>query len=323
MIAPLALAATLAAGSSAAADLTGLWTNASLTPLARPPGVKGAATEAEAKAIVARFAAATAADLKPTDPGAPPLPATDAVSIGYNRFWMESGAALARVNGEYRTSWIVEPADGQLPLTAAGQARAREANAMSYTLTATGPESLSPNDRCLISSRGTGGPGMLNNLYNSNYQIVQTPAAVTIVVEMIHDARIVPVFPSKAAAQKGHLPAALHPWLGDSVGWWEGGTFVIETVNVDPRQGRFGPIFLSANGRVTERLSRASAGELAYAFEVEDAEYYTRPWRAEMTFRAIKGPLYEFACHEGNYAMRGVLSAARAADGSSRGAGDR
>ena len=113
-----------------------------------------------------------------------------------------------------------------------------------------------PWDRCLISSRGTGGPGMLNNLYNSNYEIVQTPGAVAILVEMVHDVRTIPLFPDKAAAQAGHGPATLHPWLGDSVGWWEGDTLVVETVNVHPEQGRTGPIYLSQQGRVTERFTR-------------------------------------------------------------------
>ncbi len=167
-----------------------------------------------------------------------------------------------------------------------------------------------PWDRCLISSRGTGGPGMLNNLYNSNYQIVQTPGAVAIVVEMVHDVRTIPLFPGKAAAQGGHGPAALHPWLGDSVGWWEGDALVVETVNVHPEQGT-GPIYLSPQGRVTERFTRVSADQIFYEFAVEDPAYYSRPWRAEMSLTARKDQIYEFACHEGNYAMSGILAGAR------------
>lgn len=319
----LAPAVLGAAPPVSAADLTGVWSNASLTYLTRAPGTPLVPSAAEAQARAARVAAGKAADQKDTDPNAPPLGQIAAIGQGYNSFWSDGGDGLAKVKGQFRGSWLVDPDDGQLPLTEAGRARAREAAATSNTLTAAGPESLAPNDRCLISSRGSGGPGMLNNIYNSNYQIVQTPGAVTIVVEMIHDARIVPVFATKAAAQAGHRPAVMHPWLGDSVGWWEGATFVIETVNVDPRQGRFGPIFLSPQARVTERLTRVSKDELFYAFEVEDAVNYTRPWKAEMTLRSIPGPIYEFACHEGNYAMRGILSAARASEGGSHGAGDR
>jgi hypothetical protein len=183
---------------------------------------------------------------------------------------------------------------------------------MSNLLTPAGPEALAPNDRCLISSRGSGGPGMLNNIYNTNYQIVQTPGAVAIVVEMIHDARIVPILPGRAAAQAAHRPAAMHPWLGDTVGWWEGDTLVMETRNVPPAQGTFGPIFLSPQATVTERLTRVSPGQILYEFAVEDPVYYTQTWRAEMSLNARKDQIYEYACHEGNYAMRGILGGARA-----------
>ena len=100
--------------------------------------------------------------------------------------------------------------------------------------------------------------------------------------------------------------------MGDSVAWWEGDALVVETLNVNPQQGRFGPIFLSPQGRVTERLTRASAGEIAYEFRVEDPVHYTRPWKAEMTLSALDGQIYEYACHEGNYAMTGILAGARA-----------
>ena len=311
-------AETLPRAADGHLDLTGVWSNASLTQLNRAPGAPLVASEAEARARAARAAAGKAADAKPTDPNAGDLGQAPIVAQGYNAFWVDNGDGLARVKGQFRTSWIVEPASGQLPLTDAARRLAREAAAMSGNQSAAGPEALSPNDRCIIASRGSGGPGMLNNVYNSNYQIVQTPGAVAIVVEMIHDARIVPVFPDKAAAQAHHRPAAMSPWLGDSVGWWEGDTLVIETIDVDPRQGRFGPIFLSPQARVTERLTRASASQIFYAFQVEDPVNYTQTWRAEMSLNALGAPLYEFACHEGNYAMRGVLGAARASEAQSR-----
>src|SRR5262249_26867290 len=153
----------------------------------------------------------------------------------------------------------VDPPDGQLPLTPEGRRRIAEARRFSQAAdTPPGPESLEPWDRCIISSRGSGGPGMLNNIYYSNYQIVQTRDFVTVVIETVHDAPAIPVFPTRAAAQAGHGPAALHPWLGDSTGWWEGPTFVVETVNVNAEQGRAGPIFLTPQGRVTERLTRVA-----------------------------------------------------------------
>jgi hypothetical protein len=299
------------------ADLSGLWSNASATLLQRPAGVATLKlTEAQARAFADAnpMVRAFAGRGEPTNPADGPPREDDVASTPGNAFWLDPGTSAGRVRGEYRSSWIVEPADGRLPLTQAGRLRAREAPAITNRQDPSGPEDLAPNDRCLIASRGSGGPGMLNNIYNSNYQIVQTPRAVVIVVEMIHDARIIPIFPSKAAAQAGHQPAVLAPWLGDSVGWWEGDTLAVETVNVNPQQGRFGPIFLSPQGRVTEHLTRASPSEIDYAFEVEDPVHYTRPWRAEMTLNALKGQIYEYACHEGNYGISGVLAGARAAE---------
>ena len=316
LLATLFVAATAqAAGAPRAADghadLTGVWSNGSLTQLQRGPGTPLIAPEAAARQRAAAVANRKAADAKPSDFNDGLLDQRS-TAVGVNSFWGDAGDSLGFVKGTWRNSWIVEPADGQMPLSDAGRARARAAPAMSQLLTPAGPEALAPNDRCLISSRGSGGPGMLNNIYNTNYQIVQTPGSVAIVVEMIHDARIVPVFAGRAAAQAGHKPAALRPWLGDSVGWWEGDTLVIETLNVPEAQGTFGPIFLSAKGRVTERLTRASARQILYEFSVEDPVYYTRPWRAEMSLNARKDQIYEYACHEGNYAMRGILGGARA-----------
>ncbi|MGH6966916.1 MAG: hypothetical protein ACREE0_20740 [Phenylobacterium sp.] len=298
------------------ADLSGAWSNASATQLQRPAGVPLKLTEAQARAFADAnpMVRAFTGRGEPTNPadGAPRV--DDVASTPGNAFWLDPGTSAGRVRGEYRSSWIVEPTDGRLPLTQAGLARAREAPAITNRQDPSGPEDLAPNDRCLIASRGSGGPGMLNNIYNSNYLIVQTPGAVVIVVEMIHDARIIPIFPGKAAAQAGHQPAALASWLGDPVGWWDGDTLVVETTNVALQQGRFGPIFLSPQGRVTERLTRASPAEIDYAFQVEDAVYYTQPWRAEMTLNALKEPIYEYACHEGNYALPNVLAGARASE---------
>ena len=310
----LALAAALSASPVVAAgDLTGIWSNTSLTLLTRPLGTPLVVSEADARGRAQRIANALAADLRPTDPkaGAPP---PGSIGQPVDSFWSAAGDIYARINSQYRASWIVEPADGQLPLTTAGKARAAAAALTRSRLDPTGPEHLAPNDRCLIASRGSGGPGMLNNIYNNYYQIVLTPEAAVIVIEMVHDARIVPIFSSKAAAQASHGPPVLQRWLGDSTGWWEGQTLVVETTNVNAQQGAFGPIYLSAKGRVTERFTRESADRIAYEFTVEDAIYYTRLWRAEMSLNATKDPIYEFACHEGNYAMSGILGGARAVE---------
>jgi len=297
-------------------DLSGVWSNASLTWLERPANLKGATlTEAEARALAAAdpLKRAAEADARPSDPNAGPPPA-GALGSAHSAVFLDAGSAFARIKGEYRTSWIVDPADGRLPLTELGRTRAREAAVTSRRLDPIGPEHLAPNDRCLIGSRGSGGPGMLNNIYNSNYQFVQAPDALVVVIEMGFGTRAIPIFEDKAAAQAAHRPAALNLWMGDSVAWWEGDALVVETVNVNPQQGRFGPIFLSEQGRVTERLTRTSAKEIAYEFQVEDPVYYTRAWKAEMVLTALGGQIYEYACHEGNYAMRGILGGARAAE---------
>jgi hypothetical protein len=293
-------------------DLNGVWTNASVTQLNRPASTpKLVVTEAEAQAIAkgSPMVRRAEVDSKPSNL-ADGLLNDRNTDAGYNAFWMDPGMTLAKVNGEYRTSWVVEPANGQVPLTDLARARAR-ASAARQRNPPRGPEDMAPNDRCLIGSRGSGGPGMLNNLYNNTYQIVQTKDAVAIWIEMVHDVRTIPIFASKAAAQASHRPAALQLWLGDSVAWWEGEALVVETTNVNPEQGAYGPIFLSDRGRVTERFKR-TGGQIFYAFEVEDPVYYTGPWRAEMSLNALDAQVYEFACHEGNYAMTGMLAGARA-----------
>ena len=301
-------------------DFSGVWTNASVTRLTRPPGVVEltiGAAEARARARSNPMVRNLEADAAPSEVSDRPPSVGD--PGGYNAFWLDPGRSYAQVKGEFRTSWIVEPADGQLPLSEAGRERVRLAGAFARRAdTPADPEALEPWDRCLIGSRGSGGPGMLNNLYNSNYQIVQTPRAVAIVVEMIHDVRAIPLFRDKAAAQAGHGPSVLQPWFGDSTGWWEGDTLVVETLNAKAEQGRAGPLFLTPQGRVTERFTRAARGEILYEFQVEDATYYTRPWRAEMSLTALKDQLFEYACHEGNYALADILHGVRAAEGSAR-----
>jgi hypothetical protein len=314
LAAPLLIAAAPPGPADGHPDLTGVWTNASITHLTRPRAADPlVVSPAEAAAIASGnpMVRRIAADAKPSNLNQDILADGD-TGAGYNMGWIDPGQTLARVNGQYRTSWIVDPADGQLPLSAAGRKLIAASAATHRTELAEGPEALMPWDRCLISSRGSGGPGMLNNIYNSNYQIVQTPGAVAIVVEMVHDVRNIPVFATKAAAQAGHGPAVLHPWLGDSVGWWEGATLVVETVNVNPEQGAAGPLYLSPGGKVTERFTRTSSDQITYEFAVEDPAYYSRPWRAEMSLNARKDLIYEYACHEGNEGLAGVLSGARA-----------
>ena len=294
--------------------LAGVWTNASVTNLQRPPGVtKLVVTRAEAEALVKAnpFQRLIEADNEPSDLSDNLLDDKNA-DRGYNAFWVDPGNFLASINGEYRTSWIVEPANGQMPLSDAGRELLKKARAERDTHLYAGPEALPLPERCLIAFSGASGPGMLNPMYNNNYQIVQTPQSVMILVEMVHDARIIPIAKDKATAQASHRPANLGLWFGDPVGWWEGDTLVVETTNVRREQARQGPIYLSEQGKVIERFSRASPDQLNYEFTVEDPTYYSQPWRAEMSFNARKENMYEYACHEGNYAMEGILAGARA-----------
>ncbi|MDZ4760144.1 MAG: hypothetical protein SGJ21_03635 [Alphaproteobacteria bacterium] len=306
-------------------DFTGIWTNASLTPLARARGVdKLVVSEAEAKKIAASTGLAGIAADDPdfnrnttySDPskGAPEKGGQDFGLKGYDAFWVTPGDTLAKVKGEYRTSNIVDPPSGQIPYKdPAGVMRKQIA---SFTRYATGndpyegPEATAISERCLIGFGGTGGPGMLSVLYNNNYQFVLTESHLMILVEMAHDVRAIPIFASSAAARASHRPETIKPWLGDSVAWWEGDTLVAETRNVHPLQAENGSFPLSPKAKVTERFTRAGEQEIFYEFTVDDPDTYTRPWKAELTFYP-QTRLYEYACHEGNYGMEGILAGAR------------
>jgi hypothetical protein len=332
-----ALAFGMLAGSAGAQtpaahkpDFSGVWTNASLTSLTRPRGVDElVAPKAEAEKIAASTPIAGVApedaDLgRYSDPskGAPKKGAADFGLKGYNAFWVSPGTSLALVKGQYRTSYIVDPANGQLPYKHPEAIRRERAAGATRYLTGVGgnegPEAASLAERCLIGFGGTGGPGMVSVLYNNTYRFVQTPHDLMILVEMDHDARIIPLFASAAEARRHHKPDAIKPWLGDSVGWWEGDTLVVETINVRPIEGRAGPFVLSPEGKVTERFSRAEDGSIFYQFTVDDPATYTQPWTAELSFRPSPGRVYEYACHEGNYALKDILAGARLKEAAAR-----
>lgn len=294
-------------------DLSGVWSNASVTNLTRPFGVtKLVVSRAEAEVLVKAnpFQRLIEAEAGPSDLNDDLLKDGNS-DRGYNAFWIDPGHFLASVKGEYRTSWIVEPATGQMPLSEEGRKRIAAERAARQEKLFHGPEALPLSERCLIGFTGSGGPGMLNTIYNSNYQIIQTPKTVIIVVEMVHDARVIPIHKDRATALAAHKPAAIQPWLGDSVGWWEGDALIVHTINVHPEQRKTGPIYLSDQGSVTERFTRYSPEQIFYEFAVDDPVYYTQRWRAEMSFNARAEPLYEYACHEGNYAMENILRGAR------------
>ena len=311
--APAAKPWTTPRTSTGKPDLTGVWSNASVTSLTRAPGASALVVgEAEAAKLAKDSPFQKLADAEEGPSNLNDNLLKDGNNDrGYNTFWIDPGKSLASVKGQYRTSWIVAPSNGQLPLSEAGRKLLGDYRAERAKHLFAGPEFLAVSERCLIGFTGAGGPGMLNTIYNNNYQIVQTPDAVVIDVEMVHDARVIPLFKDKASALAHHRPAAMSLWLGDSVGWWDGDTLTIDTVNVNPEQGLTGPIYLSDKGRVTERFTRVSAGQILYEFQVDDPVYYTQSWRAEMGLNARKERVFEYACHEGNYAMAGILGGAR------------
>ncbi|MEX1032342.1 MAG: hypothetical protein WDZ30_03190 [Cellvibrionaceae bacterium] len=290
-------------------SLQGIWTNVSVTDLQRKEGVdKLVLTPQEAAEIEGRdfYNIRIREDAKPNseEESNTLLDGSDLLSGGgYNAFWVDPGETHGVVKGEIRSSWIIDPADGRIPFSEQGRAKLAERRA-ERERSNDGPEGRTLSDRCLIGFGGTGGPPMLNVLYNNTYQIVQTPDHIMILVEMVHDARIIPIGDQ-------HRPEELYQWLGDSVAHWEGDTLVVETVNWNPWQGRRGPVYMSEKGKVVERFTRYSDNEILYEFTVEDPEYYSQVWHGEMTFIENEGPVYEYACHEGNIALPGILQGAR------------
>jgi len=264
-----AVMATAPATAQTHPDFTGTYTNASLTPLARSAANKSlVVSKEEAVRIVAGtpvlgFNNGGKQDAKVTvDPktGAPSKGGSDFGTAAYNTFWVSPGESLAVVKGEYRTSGIVDPPNGQVPYKdAAAVMKSRAAGFQRYVTGIggnAGPEDTNLAERCLLGFSQTGGPGMLSALYNNNYEFVQTKDALLIVVEMDHDARIVPIFESEAKAKASHKPNVIKPWLGDSVGWWEGDTLAFETINLHPQQQPAGAFPLTDKGKVTERLTK-------------------------------------------------------------------
>ena len=322
-LAPGALADDVPSPAIVRPDFTGVWTNASLTPLSRARGVSGLVVSKEeadriAKATaVAGVAPEEAGNEDYVDPnlGAPEKGGRDFGLKGYNSFWVAPGETLALVKGQYRTSNIVDPPNGQLPhRDPAAVAKAQTAGFIRYVTgndPYEGPESTELSERCLIGFGGTGGPGMLSVLYNNTYQFVQTDDHLMILVEMAHDARVIPIFKDAGTAKASHKPDVIKPWLGDSVGWWEGEALMVETINVNPLQAEANPFPLSAKAKVTERFTRAADNEIFYEFRVEDPDSYTQPWKAELSFHPTSGRVYEYACHEGNYGLSGILAGAR------------
>jgi hypothetical protein len=278
-------------------DLQGMWTNATATPLERPKALEGkqVLTDEELAERDRQVARENSTDNAPLagNPGS------------HNEFWRERGR-LGK-----RTSLLVDPPDGKLPpLTPEGQKAQTQLAEARKTRPADGPESRSLFERCI--TRGLPG-AMMGNFYNHNYHILQTPGYVVISVEMIHDARIIPL------DGRPHLSQQIRQWLGDSRGRWEGNTLIVETTNfnnISDRaiNGMLGVVMFgtSATARVIERFTRLDADTIDYQVTVDDPATYTQPWTAAVPMTKLQGTLFEFACHEGNYGMAGILAGHRA-----------
>ena len=317
----LTFSAASTAGAADKRDLTGTWTNASETTLERPAGVTALevfAEEAKRIAATRMSVGRTQAEkaIVKTDNKAPPTPGDkDFGVVAYDAAWTAPGEGLNKVNGKYRTSHIIDPADGHIPYIDPAKFKKIAADRQVAYNTGKGPydgpEQAGVGERCILGFGGTGGPGMLHGSYNNNYQFVLTKDHLAIDVEMAHDMRIIPIYATAQKAKASHGP--INRWLGDSVGWWQGDTLVVESLHVPAMEGSFGPIALSSQAKVTEYLTRNGPKEIHYKFTVEDPVNYTRPWTAELTFQPINA-IYEYACAEGNYGLEGMLAGARAKD---------
>jgi len=305
-------------------DLQGDWTNATLTQIQRPPGLSAVLSPEAIAAMEGGMADFLSERYEDSDPdrGAPPVGGVrtgnalwDAAGGGtgaYNYFWIDPGERVAVFNGEPRGSLVTFPEDGRIPeLTAAGRqqraavfARTREFGQYDN------PENRPLAERCLMSFGSNAGPPMLPNyFYNNNYTIVQTPDHVMILTEMVHDVRIIRL------GDRRPLPDDVRPWMGDSWGHWAGDTLVVETTNLPAKQ-LFGYALTFPGGspdfKVIERFTRADEVTMNYEFTIIDPVTYTSEWGGEVPFKRLSGDVYEYACHEANYAMENVLRGARA-----------
>jgi len=314
-------------------DLQGIYDLGTMTPLERLPGDPPFLSKEQAKALERKEATRRGKDDEPSRPDRPAPPVGGDTSApksffealeklgggpvgGYNRYWLDQGRAYTIVDGQIRTSLVIEPADGHIPPY---NATARKRLAIPQTPTSDAgenqnragveppsafdnPEQRPLGERCLLGFGSTSGPPALPDyFYNELHQIVQTRDSIMILTEMVHDARIV-----RMNAQ--HLPQNIRRWMGDSVGHWEGQTLVIDTTNFNDKTRFRGA---TENLHVVERLRRVDDQTLLYRFTVEDPDTWDRPWTGEYTWPATNKPIYEYACHEGNYALGDVLRGAR------------
>jgi hypothetical protein len=295
-------------------DISGVWDFRTLTPLQRPEDQEAEIDETRAAEIeAAAVERARVADL-PSDPEERRLEAGGEVG-GYNNFWFDRGATVV---DDLRTSLIVDPPNGRLPETHPGLEHKTLGDdkpidrPVRLRVGGIGLDSYEDRglaERCLLGFNA--GPPITPGGYNQNIQIFQSANHVAILNEMVHDARIVPL------DGRPHLPDSVRQWMGDSRGYWKGDTLVVETKNFSDLVSSFSRDVFSSVGNaremhVTERFRRVDETTLLYEYTVNDPATYTRPFSARLFMKKGEVPLYEYACHEGNYGLYNILSGARA-----------
>jgi hypothetical protein len=304
-------------------DLTGMYDVATLTPVERTPGMPPVLSDEQATELEQKVATTKDERAAPIngDRDAPPVGGDGSVGAagnvgGYNSFWIDSGSRYSVVDGRKRASIVIDPPDGRIPQMKP-EARQRVARNVRPTSDQSAreddpgfegngayddPERRPLGERCLMGFGSTSGPPALPNyFYNNLHQIVQTRDSVLILTEMVHDARIVRM-------NSEHVPPAIRKWMGDSIGRWEGDTLVVDTTNFTDKTRYRGA---TQNLHIVERFTRVDAKTLLYRFTVEDPDTWTTAWTGEYTWPATDELMYEYACHEGNYALGNILRGAR------------
>jgi hypothetical protein len=304
-------------------DLTGVYDLATLTPLERGANTPAILTDEEAAKLEKQNAARRDYQARSIDGDrtAPPKGGDGSVGAagnvgGYNSFWIDAGSSYSIVDGQRRASIVIDPPDGRVPALTP-EARQRMAGRFVRTSDENAreddpgfegngayddPERRPLGERCLIGFGSTSGPPTLPNyFYNNLHQIVQTKDQVMLLTEMVHDIRTIRIGGE-------HVPPTIRKWLGDSVGHWEGDTLVVDTTNFTDKTRYRGS---SPNLHIVERFTRVDAKTLRYRFTVEDPATWTKPWTGEFTWPITDEHIYEYACHEGNYAMGNILRGAR------------
>lgn len=309
-------------------NISGNWTNVSITPEQRPAslGAKSFYTKEEAAKMEASIQKEVEEGNQNSDPNAgapkaggevkagirPEFAAAGGGVGGYDRGWLDPGSHVMYVDGQPRTS-IITTADGRVPKPKPGVTMPAVNRGAGGLGSFDNPENRSLGERCIIGFGRNAGPPMLaNGFYNNNYSIVQSKDNVAIVVEMVHDVRNIRL-------NGQHRTDGVRPYMGDSIGRWDGDTLVVETTNIPQSQAYYGSW---KNLKVTERFTRTSPYKLRYAFTVEDPTIWDKPWGGEYEFNPLEGAIYEYACHEGNHALPGMLAGARLEEKPKTGADD-